>query len=123
MILYHGVDEVFRYQLGFVLTDRLDPHKIIYRSNEPIFGPRESYEIGDSLIDVIKGGVDKMVTLSEDELKEFYKKARNENIMPQVVFCPGTVLKDKELWLYYGAGDMSICAAHAPIDEILKLAD
>jgi predicted GH43/DUF377 family glycosyl hydrolase len=121
LVLYHGIDEAFRYQLGFVMLDRSDPRKILYRSDEPIFGPREEYEIGDALIDVIDGGVAAMSKLNEEELKTFYRKAREENVMPQVTFCPGTVLRDGNLWLYYGAGDTSICAAWVPLEELLKL--
>lgn len=120
LVLYHGIDEAFRYQLGFVLLDRHNPRKILYRSEEPIFGPKEDYEVGDALIDVISGGVDALSTLNDDELKAFYKKAREENIMPQVTFCPGTVLKDGNLWLYYGAGDTSICTAWAPLEALLE---
>jgi predicted GH43/DUF377 family glycosyl hydrolase len=123
LILYHGIDDAFRYQLGFVISDINDPSKIIYRSSEPIFGPQTDYEVGDSLIDVIGGGVDKLASLKPEELKAFYKKAREENVMPQVVFCCGTVLKNGVLWLYYGAGDTSICTAWAPLNSILKLAN
>jgi predicted GH43/DUF377 family glycosyl hydrolase len=115
LLLYHGIDEAFRYQLGFVLLDKNDPRKILYRSDEPIFGPKEKYEVGDALIDVMKGGVSALSKLSDDELKTFYKKARDENVMPQVTFCPGVVVKEGVLWLYYGAGDTSICTAWAPL--------
>lgn len=121
LVLYHGIDEAFRYQLGFVLLERENPRKIIYRSDEPIFGPKEAYEVGDALIDVIKGGINAMSTMNDEELKVFYKKAREENVMPQVTFCPGTVVRDGKLWLYYGAGDTSICTAWAPLASILKL--
>lgn len=121
LVLYHGIDEAFRYQLGFVLLERSNPRKILYRSEEPIFGPKEEYEVGDALIDVITGGVNAMSSMTDDELKVFYKKAREENVMPQVTFCPGTVVKDGKLWLYYGAGDTSICTAWAPLEDILKL--
>ncbi|MFZ1987652.1 MAG: hypothetical protein WAV21_01290 [Minisyncoccia bacterium] len=121
LVLYHGIDEAFRYQLGFLMLDRNDPTKVLYRSNEPIFGPTEEYEVGDALIDVIKGGVTAMNKLDDEKLKAFYKKAREENVMPQVTFCPGIVIKGGNLWLYYGAGDTSICTAWAPLEEILKL--
>ncbi len=123
LVLYHGIDNAFRYQLGFLILDREDPHKIIYRCDEPIFGPKEEYELGDALIDVMPGGVEAMRRLSDSELKDFYKKVREDNIMPQVTFCPGTVLRDGMLWLYYGSGDTSICTAWAPLQEILKLVD
>lgn len=121
LVLYHGIDEAFRYQLGFVLLDLKNPKKILFRSNVPIFGPKENYEIGDALIDVVPGGIDAIKNLSDSELKKFYKKVRAKGGMPQVVFCPAAVLKDKILYLYYGAGDKSICMAHAPLEKILEL--
>lgn len=121
LLLYHGIDEAFRYQLGFAMLDRKDPRKILYRSDEPIFGPKEEYEIGDALVDVIDGGVAAMCKLNDEELKTLYSKAREENVMPQVTFCPGAVLRNGNLWLYYGAGDTSICAARVTLEELLKL--
>lgn len=120
LVLYHGIDEAFRYQLGFLLLDRNDPRKIIYRSKKPIFGPKKAYEVGDSLIDVIGGGINKMLKLSDQELKEFCKKAREENVMPQVTFCTGAIVKDEKLFLYYGAGDTSVCMAYAKLEDVLK---
>ena len=121
LVLYHGIDEAFRYQIGFVVLDINDPRKIIYRSDEPIFGPQEKYEIGDALIDVISGGITAMSKMDDNELKEFYKKARNENIMPQVTFCPGAIVDGDTIRIYYGAGDTSICTATASIYEILSI--
>ncbi len=121
LVLYHGIDEAFRYQLGFVILDKQNPRKIIYRSDEPIFGPQEPYEVGDALIDVIKGGITAMSKMNDEEIKEFYKKARNENIMPQVTFCPGAIVKDGILRIYYGAGDTSICTATAPLQTLLDM--
>lgn len=120
LLFYHGIDEAFRYQLGFVLLDKNDPRKILYRSEEPIFGPREKYEVGDALIDVIDGGINAMVEMNDDELKRFYIKARNENIMPQVTFCPGITVQGDVVRIYYGAGDTSICTAAASLREILS---
>ncbi len=122
LILYHGIDETFRYQLGFIIADKNNPQRILYRSEEPIFSPKEEYEIGDALIDIIEGGVDAMSKLSNKELKDFYRKVRQKSIMPQVIFCPGAVLKNNTLWLYYGAGDTSVCTARAPLDKILAKA-
>ncbi len=121
LVLYHGIDEAFRYQLGFVILDHEDPSRIVYRCEEPIFGPREEYEIGDALIDVITGGINTMKKMNDDELKMFYTKAREENIMPQVTFCPGAIVRGDMLHLYYGAGDTTVCTAWAPLEDILKL--
>lgn len=121
LLFYHGIDEAFRYQLGFVLLDKNNPRKILYRSEEPIFGPREKYEVGDALIDVIHGGINAMVEMDDDKLKQFYIKARNENIMPQVTFCPGITIKNDIIRIYYGAGDTSVCTATASLKEILAI--
>lgn len=51
LILYHGVRQMVSgdmYRLGLALLDSDDPTKVISRSEEWIFGPREPYEqVGD----------------------------------------------------------------------------
>jgi len=51
LILYHGVRMTASgclYRIGLVLLDREDPLKVLFRSDEWIFGPRAPYErIGD----------------------------------------------------------------------------
>lgn len=46
---YHGVkkhtDGTFKYMLGVLLLDSVDPRKILYRSPEPIFEPESDYEL------------------------------------------------------------------------------
>lgn len=121
LLLYHGVDRQFRYQLGFVLLDLADPRRILHRSDEPVFGPRESYEVEEALIDVIDGGVNLMRKLSDVQLKQFFRKAREENIMPQVTFCPGAIRRGNDLCLYYGAGDTSVCTARTEMQNLLNL--
>ena len=69
----------------------------------------------------VMSGISALAKLGGEELKAFYKKARDEHVFPQVTFCPGIVLNDGMLWLYYGAGDTSICTAWAPLADILKL--
>jgi len=44
LIIYHGVDQDKTYRLGVIVLDLSDPSKILYRSPEPIFEPKESYE-------------------------------------------------------------------------------
>ncbi len=39
--------------------------------------------------------------------------------VPNVVFPCGGIVRDGELWMYYGAADSSICLATAKIDDIL----
>jgi predicted GH43/DUF377 family glycosyl hydrolase len=123
LLLYHGIDEKFRYRLGFVLLDRQDPRHIIYRSTEPVFGPEAEYEVADAAIDVLSGGIPVLSTHSDAELKAAYQKARTENVMPQVTFCTGAVVRNGRLWIYYGAGDTSVCTAWASLEELVGLAE
>jgi len=56
LVLYHGVKTTASgiiYRLGLVLLDLKDPYKVIARSDEWVFSPKESYEIF--------GDVDKVV--------------------------------------------------------------
>jgi predicted GH43/DUF377 family glycosyl hydrolase len=122
LVLYHGIDDAFRYRLGFVLLDRNDPRRVLHRSDEPVFGPEADYEVADAPIDVLTGGVPALSGKSDEELKAAYEKARADNVMPQVTFCPGAMLRDGQLWIYYGAGDTAICTAWAPLDALVGLA-
>ncbi len=45
LLLYHGVSHRSRYRVGAALLDLKDPTKVIARTTDPIFEPREAYEI------------------------------------------------------------------------------
>ncbi len=120
LILYHGIDKNKTYRLGFLLLDLNDPTKIIYRHNEPIFGPQESYEM-TGIVDVIPGGLEKMQSMNNEELKEFLDEAVKNKVMPAVTFCCAAVPQGDDLRIFYGAGDSVICTATGKISEILKL--
>lgn len=51
LIMYHGVRTTASgsiYRLGLALLDRLDPRRVLQRSNDWVFGPSEPYErVGD----------------------------------------------------------------------------
>jgi len=56
LILYHGVRTTAAgsiYRLGLALIDLEDPSKVLRRSDEWIFGPRESYEKQGDIPDVV----------------------------------------------------------------------
>lgn len=56
LILYHGVRDTASgaiYRLGLALLDLDDPTKVIRRSDEWIFGPREHYERQGDVDDVV----------------------------------------------------------------------
>jgi predicted GH43/DUF377 family glycosyl hydrolase len=101
LVLYHGINEKFQYQLGLLLLDRENPRNMLYRSPEPIFGPQEVYELLHEDLDI---------------------KVEGAGLTPQVVFCCGAVVREESLWIYYGTGDSSICAAWAPLERLLELA-
>ncbi len=44
LLFYHGTDRTFTYRLGTMLLDLKDPMRILYRSDEPVLEPEESYE-------------------------------------------------------------------------------
>lgn len=120
LILYHGIDENKVYRLGYVLLDLKNPEKIIYRSKQAIFEPEKTYEIS-GLVDILPGGFKLMEKMSEDELKQYVNKAKNNHTIPSVIFCNGAVLKDGILRIYYGARDSVICTASCEIRELLKM--
>jgi predicted GH43/DUF377 family glycosyl hydrolase len=93
LILYHGVRETSSgaiYRLGLAMLDRDDPGSLLVRSNEWIFGPEVEYE---RIGDV-----------------------------PDVVFPCGWIFDDdnRDVRLYYGAADTSVCVATAKLDEIIS---
>lgn len=57
LIICHGVQELAPlnriYRAGIVLLDLKDPRKVIYRSKEPIFEPREEYELFGDVPNVV----------------------------------------------------------------------
>jgi predicted GH43/DUF377 family glycosyl hydrolase len=120
LILYHGIDHKHCYRLGFLLLDRSDPSHLLYRHPEAIFWPEAPYEL-TGLIDVIPGGLKKLLAMEEQEQKIYIKQLQAKHQLPQVIFCCGSVLRGNELRIYYGAGDSVICTATADINRILKL--
>lgn len=93
LILYHGVRQTASgatYRLGLALLDHENPLKVLRRSDEWIFGPREPYEK--------EGDVQDIVFPCGWVLDEETGKIR----------------------MYYGAADTCIALAAASLDEILE---
>ena len=92
LLIYHGVRQTAAgslYRVGLALLDLEEPWKVIRRSQEWVFGPKEPYEfIGDVAGVVFPTGA----VVSKD---------------------------NNELRLYYGAADSYVCVAFASMDEIL----
>lgn len=92
LILYHGVRQTASgaiYRLGLALLDQEDPTKVLRRSDEWIFGPKESYEKEGDVRDIVFpcGWV--------------------------------TDKNSGKVKMYYGAADTSIALAAASISDLL----
>jgi len=120
LVFYHGINDAIQYHLGLLLLDLEDPSHILYRSNEPIFGPRDQIELS-GIVDIIPGAIKLLERGDDDRLKSLLKQAEQEGFMPQVTFCPGAVVLGDEIHIYYGAGDSYICTASASLRDILAL--
>ncbi len=92
LIIYHGVQRKVSgniYRLGLALLDLDDPRKVICRSNEWVFGPREDYETNGDVRDVT-----------------FPCGAIYDQ-------------KSDQLRMYYGAADTAIALATAKMSDVL----
>lgn len=93
LILYHGVRKTASgsiYRLGLALLDLDDPTRVLRRSNDWVFGPREHYER--------EGDVDDVVFPCGWILDD----------------------KTGELRIYYGAADSRMCLATATLGDLLE---
>jgi len=120
LVLYHGINDTIQYHLGILLLDLEDPTKILFRSDEPVFGPKESYELS-GIVDIIPGAIELLEQGKNKELNELLKNAEKEGFMPQVTFTTAAVVVGDTLRLFYGAGDQFICTATTSMKEILSL--
>ncbi|MCK5211160.1 hypothetical protein KAJ89_00510 [Candidatus Parcubacteria bacterium] len=118
LVIYHGIDKNMFYRLGCLLLDLKNPNKIIFRSKNHIFGPKKKYELSGA-VDIMPGGLNKLQTIKEQDLKNYLKQMEKTGNMPRVTFCCGAVLKNNKLHIYYGAGDSVICTATAKLGDIL----
>jgi predicted GH43/DUF377 family glycosyl hydrolase len=92
LVIYHGVKQTaagFLYRLGIALLDPQNPSRVIRRSDEWIFGPKESYEKYGDVPDVV--------------------------FPCGWVLEPNTKL----IRLYYGGADTCICLATAQLNDVL----
>lgn len=88
VFLYHGVSDTGVYRVGAILLDLKDPTKVIGRTDNPIFEPKEHYELtgdvpnvvfpcGNVLIKdtvyVYYGGGDKVIGVATVKLEELVR--------------------------------------------------
>ena len=119
LVFYHGINDAAQYNLGIILLDLKDPRRILYRSDKPVFGPREKYELS-GIVDIIPGAMKLLKQNKEEDLKKLLKDAVKKGFMPQVTFTTAAILKDNIIRLYYGASDEFICTAIASFDDVLS---
>jgi beta-1,2-mannobiose phosphorylase / 1,2-beta-oligomannan phosphorylase len=90
--IYHGADDNSTYSLGFLLLDRNNPGKVLFRSEKPFFTPQTDFE---------KEG--------------FFGNVVFTNGM---AYYPET---DDLVHLYYGAADTYICGAGFNLRDMLEM--
>ena len=70
-----------------------------------------------------------MILSAEDPTKILYRSPRpilapdmhyENDGKPGVIYASGAVVKDGELYVYYGGGDKYVCSAHTPMRELLN---
>jgi predicted GH43/DUF377 family glycosyl hydrolase len=92
LLLYHGVSDIdHHYRVGFMLLDRDDPGKVLYRTPYPILRPTKEFErIGDvnnvvfpcgavivrGTLFVYYGGADKVVCVATANLDELLAQVK-----------------------------------------------
>ncbi|MDD5194023.1 MAG: hypothetical protein PHF67_05595 [Candidatus Nanoarchaeia archaeon] len=118
LVFYHGINDAIQYHLGVLLLDLKNPKKILYRSGEPVFGPKEKYELS-GIVDIIPGAMNLLEQGKRHELKLLLKEATAKGFMPQVTFTTAAVVNDGIIRLFYGAGDEYICTATAKLEDVL----
>lgn len=89
LLIYHGVSSDRVYSLGTALLDKNDPEQVIYRSQNPILIPEETYErfgkvpnvvfscgqaIRDNKLLIYYGGADTVLCVATFELGELLPK-------------------------------------------------
>ena len=96
LVFYHGIDGAVVYCLGCLLLDLKDPTKILYRSNNAIFSPKEKYELS-GFVDILPGGLDRIHRMNDKKIKLFLKNAKKNKLMPKVTFCSAAVVVDNAI--------------------------
>ena len=90
LMFYHGATEANRYSLGAVLLDLEDPTRVLWRN-----GPQQA------------------------ALAEPHTDYEKHGFFSDVIFVTGAVQEGRQLQLYYGAADRTICAMHGDLDDLL----
>jgi predicted GH43/DUF377 family glycosyl hydrolase len=118
LVLYHGIDRFDNqrtYSLGAALFAIDNPLEQIWRCEQPILTPTESYEtIG--MIDIIDGGYETLKTIRVEDIHQMAA----ENRLPKAIFCCGAILEGDVVRLYYSGSDTVICTATIDLQTIFS---
>lgn len=94
LLLYHAMDnnDPGRYKLGAIILDFKDPSKVLYRSENPLLEPDESYEnegfkagvvyacgavVISNRLFIYYGGADTVICVATTDLHEFLSQLKN----------------------------------------------
>jgi predicted GH43/DUF377 family glycosyl hydrolase len=75
------------------------------------------YRAGAILLDIDKPT--KILARTSEPILEPEAEFEKHGIVPNVVFPDGAVVRDKQLFVYYGGADRVCCVASVPIDKFL----
>ncbi len=88
LLIYHGVSKTMTYRLGAILLDLTDPTRVLARTIDPIFEPKEAYEkegnvpnvvfscgavVRNDTLFVYYGGADKVLGVAKLSMKKLLK--------------------------------------------------
>jgi len=90
LVIYHGVKEV---------------------AGGPV------YRLGAALLDLENPG--RVIARARRWMLRPMEQYERTGDAPNVVFSCGAIVRDEELWIYYGAADCSLCLAKAKLSDIL----
>ena len=79
---------------------------------------RNQYEVGAMLLDL--NNPTKILYRSREPILVPDQRYENEGFKSGVVYASGAIIKDDQLYVYYGGADSVICVATAPLEEFLQ---
>lgn len=77
----------------------------------------DKYKLGAMILD--HNDPTKILYRSQTPLLEPDEWYENDG-KPGIVYASGAIVKDGEIFIYYGGGDKVVCAAHMPLKKLLK---
>jgi predicted GH43/DUF377 family glycosyl hydrolase len=75
------------------------------------------YRVGAALLD--KNNPHKLIARSPKAIFKATELYETTGLIPNVVFPTGLLLRDDELWMYYGAADTCVCLATVKLQDVL----